>query len=62
VARTPKEPVRIDAKQLGGIKRLRHLLPLLAGRPCDALARRLMPSFPEGRVALPAQLRSALPS
>jgi glutathione S-transferase len=38
------------------------LLPLLADRPCDAHARRLMPSFPEGRVALPAELRSALPS
>jgi hypothetical protein len=30
VARTPKEPVKIDAKQVGGIKRLRHLLPMLA--------------------------------
>jgi len=38
------------------------LLPLLAGRPCDAHARRLMPSFPEGRIALPAELRSALPA
>jgi glutathione S-transferase len=36
------------------------LLPLLAGRPCDALARRLMPRFPEGRIALPGELRSAL--
>jgi glutathione S-transferase len=38
------------------------LLPLLAGRPCDAHARRLLPRFPEGRVDLPAELRSALPS
>jgi glutathione S-transferase len=36
------------------------LLPLLAGRPCDAHARRLMPSFPEGRLDLPPELRSAL--
>jgi glutathione S-transferase len=35
------------------------LLPLLAGRPCDALARRLLPSFPEGRVELPPQLKAA---
>jgi glutathione S-transferase len=38
------------------------LLPLLADRPCDAHARRLMPNFPEGRIDLPAELRSALPS
>jgi glutathione S-transferase len=38
------------------------LLPLLAGRPCDAHARRLMPRFPEGRLDLPSELRSALPS
>ena len=31
MARTPQEPVKIDAKQVGGVKRLRHLLPLLAG-------------------------------
>ncbi len=30
MARTPKEPVKIDPKQVGGIKRLRHLLPMLA--------------------------------
>jgi hypothetical protein len=30
VARTPQEPAKIDAKQIGGIKRLRHLLPMLA--------------------------------
>jgi len=30
VARTRKEPTKIDPKQIGGIKRLRHLLPLLA--------------------------------
>ncbi len=34
-------------------------LPLLAGRPCDALARRLMPRFPEGRMDLPPQLTAA---
>ena len=38
------------------------LLPLLADRPCDAHARRLLPSFPEGRVALPDELRAALPA
>ena len=38
------------------------LLPLLAGRPCDAHARRLLPKFPEGRMDLPAELRSALPA
>lgn len=35
------------------------LLPLLAGRPCDAHARRLMPRFPEGRIELPPQLKAA---
>lgn len=30
MARKAKEPVKIDPKQIGGIKRLRHLLPLLA--------------------------------
>lgn len=44
-------------RALGGV---RDLLPLLAGRPCDALARRLMPRFPEGRIDLPPELRSAL--
>lgn len=39
---------------------VRDLLPLLAGRPCDALAKRLMPTFPEGRIDLPPELRSAL--
>jgi len=38
------------------------LLPLLAGRPCDAHARRLMPRFPEGRLELPAALKTALPN
>lgn len=37
------------------------LQPLLAGRPCDAHARRLMPRFPEGRLNLPPRLRAALP-
>ena len=36
------------------------LLPLLAGRPCDAHARRLMPSFPEGRLRLPERLKAEL--
>jgi len=35
------------------------LLPLLAGRPCDAHARRLLPRFPEGRMDLPPQLKAA---
>lgn len=30
MARTRKAPVKIDPKRIGGIKRLRHLLPLLA--------------------------------
>lgn len=47
-----------SVRALSGVS---DLLPLLAGRPCDALARRLMPSFPEGRIDLPAELRSALP-
>ncbi len=38
------------------------LLPLLAGRPCDAHARRLMPRFPDGRLALPERLRTELPA
>jgi glutathione S-transferase len=46
-------------RALAGVK---DLLPLLAGRPCDALARRLLPRFPEGRLDLPSELRSALPS
>lgn len=45
-------------RALAGVK---DLLPLLAGRPCDALARRLLPRFPEGRLDLPSELRSALP-
>jgi glutathione S-transferase len=48
-----------SVRALAGVS---DLLPLLAGRPCDALARRLLPRFPEGRVALPAELRSALPA
>jgi glutathione S-transferase len=50
------------APSIRALAGLTDLLPLLAGRPCDALARRLMPRFPEGRIALPAALRSALPS
>lgn len=45
-------------RALAGVK---DLLPLLAGRPCDAHARRLLPRFPEGRLDLPSELRSALP-
>jgi len=46
-----------SVRALSGIT---DLLPLLAGRPADALARRLLPRFPEGRVSLPAELRSAM--
>jgi len=46
-------------RALGGVT---DLLPLLAGRPCDAHARRLMPRFPEGRVDLPLELKSAPPA
>jgi glutathione S-transferase len=50
------------APSIRALSGVTDLLPLLAGRPCDALARRLMPRFPEGRVDLPAELRDALPS
>jgi len=49
------------APSIRALSGLTDLLPLLDGRPCDALARRLMPRFPEGRVELPAELCSALP-
>lgn len=49
------------APSIRAISGVSDLLPLLAGRPCDALARRMMPRFPEGRIDLPAELRSALP-
>lgn len=39
VARTRKEPTKIDPKQVGGIKRLRHLLPLLASLHDDGCER-----------------------
>jgi glutathione S-transferase len=48
------------APSIRALAGVRDLLPLLAGRPCDAHARRLLPRFPEGRVALPPELRSAL--
>jgi glutathione S-transferase len=35
------------------------LAPLIAGRPCDALARRLLPSFQEAPPMLPPELRAA---
>ncbi len=60
----PSAPDAADfqiAPSVRALAGLTDLLPLLAGRPCDALARRLLPRFPEGRVALPAELRSALP-
>lgn len=47
------------APSIRALSGLTDLLPLLANRPCDTLARRLMPSFPEGRVELPPQLRAA---
>lgn len=39
MARTPKAPTKIDPKQIGGIKRLRHLLPLLAALHDDGCER-----------------------
>jgi hypothetical protein len=39
VARKRKEPVKIDPKQIGGVKRLRHLLPLLAALHDDGCER-----------------------
>lgn len=50
------------APSIRALAGMSDLLPLLAGRPCDALARRLMPKFPEGRTDLPPELRSALPA
>jgi glutathione S-transferase len=35
------------------------LAPLVAGRPCDALARRLMPKFTEARPLLSPEMRAA---
>jgi len=49
------------APSIRALAGVRDLLPLLAGRPCDDLARHLLPRFPEGRIALPPELRSALP-
>jgi glutathione S-transferase len=59
----PEAPNAADFQIAPSIRALagfRDLLPVLAGRPCDALARRLMPRFPEGRISLPPQLRAAL--
>lgn len=59
----PDAPNAADFQIAPSIRALRgisDLLPLLADRPCDTLARRLMPRFPEGRFALPAELHSAL--
>jgi glutathione S-transferase len=47
------------APSVRGLAGITDLLPLLAGRPCDALARRLLPRFPEGSVKLPPQLHVA---
>jgi glutathione S-transferase len=59
----PAQPNAADfqiAPSIRALAGISDLLPVLAGRPADALARRLMPKFPEGRIALPAELRSAL--
>lgn len=61
---TPDAPNAADfqiAPSIRALSGLSDLRPLLDGRPCDALARRLMPRFPEGRVTLPPELQSALP-
>jgi len=58
----PEAPNAADfqiAPSIRALSGIVDLLPLLAGRPCDALARRLLPRFPEGRIALPPQLRAA---
>lgn len=58
----PESPNAADFQIAPSIRALAgfsDLQPLLAGRPCDAHARRLMPRFPEGRLALPPQLRAA---
>lgn len=59
----PQAPNAADfqiAPSVRALSGITDLLPLLAGRPADALARRLLPRFPEGRVDLPAELRGAL--
>lgn len=58
----PDAPNAADFQIVPSIRALAgfsDLPPLLAGRPCDAHARRLMPRFPEGRIALPPQLKAA---
>ena len=58
----PEEPNAADFQIAPSIRALAgfsDLLPLLADRPCDAHARRLVPSFPEGRMTLPPRLRAA---
>ena len=59
----PDAPNAADFQIAPSIRALagfRDLLPLLADRPCDAHARRLMPRFPEGRLELPPALKAAL--
>jgi glutathione S-transferase len=52
------------APSIRAIGAIGDLTPLVAGRPCDALARRLLPRFQEAPPMLPPDLRSAagLPS
>ncbi|HEX4805828.1 MAG TPA: glutathione S-transferase N-terminal domain-containing protein [Conexibacter sp.] len=57
----PEAPNAADFQIAPSIRALAgfaDLLPLLAGRPCDAHARRLMPRFPEGRLSLPPRLKA----
>jgi glutathione S-transferase len=58
----PEAPNAADfqiAPSIRALAGVTDLLPLLAGRPCDAHARRLLPRFPEGRMDLPPQLKAA---
>lgn len=58
----PEAPNAADFQIAPSIRALAgfsDLQPLLADRPCDAHARRLMPRFPEGRLELPPRLRAA---
>jgi glutathione S-transferase len=47
------------APSIRAIGAIGDLAPLLAGRPCDALARRLLPKFREAPPLLPPEMRAA---
>lgn len=47
------------APSVRAIGAISEVKPLLAGRPCDALARRLMPKFQDAPPMLPPEMRAA---